>query len=67
MNLEKIFMEFQTQKETISLLHESFSRKMWRNLMEKIVVLYFQCFILSCNKAGIDDVNNLIIFNNFLI
>ena len=55
-DLEKIFKEFQNQKETISLLHESFSRKLWKNLLEKIVILYFQCFIISCSKVTTEDV-----------
>lgn len=55
-NLEKIFEDFKTHQETISLLHESFSRKLWKSLLEKIVILYFQCFILSCNKANTNDV-----------
>lgn len=43
-------------RENMETLHDSFSRKVWRSLLEKIVIFYFQTMIVSCNKAGKDDV-----------
>lgn len=66
LDLEKIFTMFQENKDLISSLHDNFSRKIWKQLLEKIVVLYFQCFILSCNKSkNPDDVK--IIFMQFCL
>lgn len=54
--LDKILSEVEKQKEAIDMIHESFSRKIWKSFLEKIVILYFQTLIMSCNKANKDDV-----------
>lgn len=55
-NLEKILAEVDKQKQVIDMLHESFQRKVWKSFLEKIVILYFQTFIMGCSKMGKDDV-----------
>ena len=61
-NLEKVLAEVGNQKASIDMLHESFARKLWKSFLEKIVILYFQTFIMSCSKIGKDDVNLLYIY-----
>lgn len=56
LNLEKILSEVDKQKNSIDMLHESFARKVWKSFLEKIVILYFQTLIMSCNKVNKDDV-----------
>lgn len=60
LNLEKILGEVEKQKNMIDMLHESYARKVWKSFLEKIVILYFQTFIMSCSKISKDEV--LIIF-----
>lgn len=55
-NLENIIKEILLKKDAIMLLHDSFARKIWKNLLEKLVILYFQSFMVSCNKAATNDV-----------
>ena len=55
-NLEKILGEVDKQKVVIDLLHESYARKVWKSFLEKLVILYFQTFIMSCSKMSKDDV-----------
>ena len=37
--------------EPMSHLHDSFSRKVWKQLLDILVIFYFNCFIISCPKA----------------
>lgn len=59
-NLEKVLSLVDIHKSSLKLLHDSFSRKIWKNFLEKIVIFYFQTMIISCNKAGKDDLENFI-------
>ncbi|CAD8108104.1 unnamed protein product [Paramecium sonneborni] len=45
----KIIIEPAT--ETLFQLHDSFSRKLWKQLLDSIVLYYFNQFIISCGKA----------------
>lgn len=57
LDLEQIINRISEQRGEISKLHDSFSRKIWKSLLEKIVILYFQCLIISCNKASNEEVS----------
>ena len=52
----------ENNKSLIELLHDSFARKIWKSFLTKMVMLYFQCFIISCNKASKDDVCQILVF-----
>ncbi|CAD8175519.1 unnamed protein product [Paramecium pentaurelia] len=49
--------------ETLSQLHDSFSRKLWKQLLDSIVLYYFNQFIISCGKAKKENQKD---FNNKL-
>jgi len=65
-NLEKILGEVEKEKVIIDMLHESFARKVWKSFLEKIVILYFQTFIMSCSKISKDDVKTPFLKKKFL-
>lgn len=56
LDIEQIINRVSEQREEISKLHDNISRKIWKSLLEKIVILYFQCLIISCNKASNEEV-----------
>jgi len=43
-------------EEAVSKMHDSFSRKIWKSLLDVALFYYFNCFIIGCNKAKKDDV-----------
>ncbi|CAD8107610.1 unnamed protein product [Paramecium sonneborni] len=61
MHFKKSFLELQIidilkiiiepATETLYQLHDSFSRKLWKQLLDQIVLYYFNQFIISCGKA----------------
>ncbi|CAD8118152.1 unnamed protein product [Paramecium sonneborni] len=46
--------------EALSQLHDSFSRKLWKQLIDSIILYYFNQFIISCSKAKKEQQNEFI-------
>ncbi|CAD8111062.1 unnamed protein product [Paramecium primaurelia] len=46
--------------QTLSQLHDSFSRKLWKQLIDSIILYYFNQFIISCSKAKKEQQNEFI-------
>ncbi|CAK57824.1 unnamed protein product (macronuclear) [Paramecium tetraurelia] len=46
--------------EALSQLHDSFSRKLWKQLTDSIILYYFNQFIISCSKAKKEQQNEFI-------
>ncbi|CAD8207552.1 unnamed protein product [Paramecium octaurelia] len=46
--------------ETLSQLHDSFNRKLWKQLTDSIILYYFNQFIISCSKAKKEQQNQFI-------
>ena len=46
--------------KTLILVHPSFQKKIWKQLLDKIVILYFNSMIIFCGKASKDDHNKIL-------
>jgi len=52
LDLENLLKELiEKYKETFSLLHNSFYRKIWKSFLDNVIVNYFQSLIFSCGKG----------------
>lgn len=52
LDLEALLKELiEKYKETFSLLHNSFYRKIWKSFLDNVIVNYFQSLIFSCGKG----------------
>ena len=52
LDLEILLKELiEKYKQTFSLLHNSFYRKIWKSFLDNVIVNYFQSLIFSCGKG----------------
>ena len=52
LDLENLLKELiEKYKETFSLLHNSFNKKIWKSFLDNVIVNYFQSLIFSCGKG----------------
>ena len=57
LDLEKVIEIIESQKNTVNLLHDNFSRKIWKSYLESIVLHYFNCLLIACTKFSKSNVN----------
>jgi len=52
LDLENLLKELvEKYKQTFSLLHNSYNKKIWKSFLDTVIVNYFQSLIFSCGKG----------------
>ncbi|KAL4426634.1 hypothetical protein ABPG74_018712 [Tetrahymena malaccensis] len=46
--------------KSIKIFHDRFQRKAWKQILDQLILYYFQCMILSCPKAKKEQIDEFV-------
>ncbi|KAL4465713.1 hypothetical protein ABPG72_012395 [Tetrahymena utriculariae] len=46
--------------KSIKIFHDRFQRKAWKQILDQLILYYFQCMILSCPKAKKEQIDDFV-------